>query len=234
MTGRPPSKLLVSVRSAEEARAALLGGAGLIDVKEPARGPLGAADPDVIRQVIAAVDGAAPVSAALGEWADWPGAPVPAGLMYAKWGMARQPTGDTRPVFEVRMTRSATHPVLVAYADFRRAGSPDVEWLASSAIRFRFPAFLIDTAVKDGSTLLDWVEPAALARVRFRLGDAGVAVALAGSLDEAAIRTLGALAPDWFGVRGAVCVGGRAGAVSADRVRRLRAVIVEGRRATAG
>ena len=37
--------LLVSVRSADEARTALAGGATVIDVKEPERGPLGRADP---------------------------------------------------------------------------------------------------------------------------------------------------------------------------------------------
>ena len=36
--------LLVSVRSADEAIAALAGGADVIDVKEPNRGALGAAD----------------------------------------------------------------------------------------------------------------------------------------------------------------------------------------------
>ena len=40
-----PRDYLVSVRSPEEALAALEGGADLIDVKEPSRGPLGAADP---------------------------------------------------------------------------------------------------------------------------------------------------------------------------------------------
>lgn len=232
MSVRP--KLLVSVRSAAEARAALLGGADLIDVKEPARGALGAADPEVIREVVAAVGGAVPVSAALGEWADWRGEPVPSGLSFAKWGMARQAEGDMRPVFEVRMTLAATSPVLVAYADFRRADSPDPHWLAEAAVRFKFPAFLIDTAIKDRSTLLNWIDPAALARIRFRLGDAGVAVALAGSLNEAAIRSLGPLAPDWFGVRGAACVGGRAGTISGERIRQLRAVIAAANEVYAG
>ena len=82
-------KLLVSVRSAGEARSALAGGADLIDVKEPSRGPLGAADPAVIRDVIAAVDGRVPVSAAFGEWLAWAGKKAPRGLHYAKWGLAQ-------------------------------------------------------------------------------------------------------------------------------------------------
>jgi uncharacterized protein (UPF0264 family) len=62
--------LLVSVRSAAEAEAALAGGAALIDVKEPARGSLGRADEAVIRAVLGAVAGRRPVSAALGELAE--------------------------------------------------------------------------------------------------------------------------------------------------------------------
>src|SRR4051794_2290794 len=62
--------LLVSVRSAAEALAALAGGADVIDVKEPKNGSLGAADDDTISAVVRAVNGRAPVSAALGELVD--------------------------------------------------------------------------------------------------------------------------------------------------------------------
>ena len=65
------TQLLVSVRDAAEARTAVEGGADLIDIKEPARGPLGAADVDVVEQIIAEVAGRRPVSAALGELRDW-------------------------------------------------------------------------------------------------------------------------------------------------------------------
>ena len=60
-------KLLVSVRSTAEAEAALRGGADIIDIKEPARGPLGMAPPEVCGSIVQRVAGRAPVSAALGE-----------------------------------------------------------------------------------------------------------------------------------------------------------------------
>ena len=63
--------LLVSVRSAAEAVAAVAGGASVIDVKEPDRGPLGRADVSVWREVRAVVPASIPVSVALGELADW-------------------------------------------------------------------------------------------------------------------------------------------------------------------
>src|SRR5262249_35756093 len=66
-------QLLVSVRNAQEAREALRGGADWIDLKEPFYGPLGAVDAATAREVVALVDGRAPVSAAAGELADWNG-----------------------------------------------------------------------------------------------------------------------------------------------------------------
>lgn len=234
MTDPVISKLLVSVRSADEARAALEGGAGLIDVKEPSRGPLGAADYEVIRDVLVAVAERRPVSAALGEWMNWDDRPVPEGLEYTKWGMAGLRDLPTAAFAPMRKSKYARHPVLVAYADFQRAQSPDPAWLVAYALRFQFPAFLLDTAIKDGSTLLDWIAPSTLARMRLMLADAGVKVALAGSLDEAAIRKLAPLAPDWFAVRGAACVGGREGTICADRVRKLRAIIRDESQTTVG
>jgi hypothetical protein len=168
-----------------------------------------------------------PVSAAFGEWFEWAERAVPPGLHYAKWGLARLASLPTGALAQIRTTQCAFFPVLVAYADHQRAESPDPEWLAGAAVRYHFPAFLIDTAVKDGSTLLDWIAPATLARMRLELGDAHVPIALAGSLNEATIRALGPLMPDWFAVRGAACTGGRSGAVCADRVRRLKEVIGE-------
>jgi (5-formylfuran-3-yl)methyl phosphate synthase len=234
MSDRAPPKLLVSVRSADEARAALAGGAELIDVKEPARGPLGPADVSVIRGVLSDVAGRVPVSAALGEWWDGHNWQVPGGLTYAKWGLAGRATLSSETLLHIRTTSHALFPVLVAYADSERANSPDPDFLADAAIRYHFPAFLIDTAVKDGSSLLDWIELTALARIRFRLADAGVPMALAGSLTEPAIRELAALEPDWLAVRGAACEGGRMGQVSTDRVRRLREVIAEAAATFAG
>jgi uncharacterized protein (UPF0264 family) len=63
-------QLLVSVRSAAEAEAALEGGADVIDVKEPSRGSLGRADDDVIAEVVSTVAGRRTVTAAMGELVD--------------------------------------------------------------------------------------------------------------------------------------------------------------------
>src|SRR5262245_33040885 len=85
--------LLVSVRSADEARAALAGGAAVIDVKEPDRGPLGRADARVWRDVRRVVPPTISVSVALGELPDWADQSSPApssfdGIAYRKLGLA--------------------------------------------------------------------------------------------------------------------------------------------------
>ena len=86
--------LLVSVRNAAEAEIALSAGVDLIDVKEPSRGSLGAADPAVWPDVCEVVGGRVPVSIALGELRDRehaedapPGLPS-SGVAYAKLGLA--------------------------------------------------------------------------------------------------------------------------------------------------
>lgn len=84
--------LLVSVRDASEALAALYGGADIIDIKEPLNGALGAAELSVWRAVTDIVAGARPVSAALGELQD--GATLDRarqadGMRFAKIGLSR-------------------------------------------------------------------------------------------------------------------------------------------------
>ncbi len=218
-------RLLVSVRSTAEARAALAGGADLIDIKEPARGPMGSADAATIEAIIAEVAGRVPVSAAFGEWGDWQPHPIPVGLSFAKWGMARLTEPPMLAVGRIRLAADKAKAVAVAYADFERAQSPDPDLLAWDACDMGVPAFLIDTSVKDGSTLLDWMSPITLERICRRLAFKSIAVALAGSLNEERIRELLPLNPDFFGVRGAACIGGRAGMISAERVQSLKALI---------
>jgi (5-formylfuran-3-yl)methyl phosphate synthase len=222
------SELLVSVRSVAEAAAALAGGAGLIDVKEPERGPLGRAEDETIAAVVAFVAGRRPVSAALGELADGAGPPPGVGLAYAKWGLAgcgaRPDWADTLEDARCGLERSGhgCRAVAAAYADWRRARAPAVDEVCAVACERRWAVLLMDTWDKDGSTLLDWMSVAELEQACRACRDAGVRVALAGSLGAAEIDLLRGLRPDWFAVRGAACRGGRrSDAIDPDAVRRL-------------
>src|SRR5581483_9289165 len=151
--------LLVSVRSAAEAEAALAGGAALIDVKEPRRGSLGRADDGTIAAVVRAVGGRRPVSAALGELAERRAVPI-LPLAFAKWGLAGKREHADWPG-ELRRAAGllppGCRPVAVAYADWRRAGAPAPTEVCAFAGAHHWGAFLIDTWRKDGTTLLDWL-----------------------------------------------------------------------------
>ena len=224
------TQLLVSVRSAQEAEAALRGGAALIDVKEPKHGSLGRAGDDVIAAVVRTVAGRGPVSAALGELADSPDMPVEPSLGYVKWGLAAA-REDWRSQLGGALRRLAEHrqscrAVPVAYADWRRAGAPTPEDVCSFALSHPVGAFLLDTFDKDGSTLLDWLPLDEIARLYERCRAFRVPIALAGSLGAREIGQLLPLRPDWFAVRGAVCQGQRRTAtIDEGKVRGLVALL---------
>jgi uncharacterized protein (UPF0264 family) len=212
--------LLVSVRSAPEALAAVAGGAAVIDVKEPGRGPLGRADAAVWRAVRAAVPRDVPVSVALGELAEWDGAGPPspidlAGIAYRKLGLAGGGK-DWRARWSGLCEGSGPAWVAVAYLDWDRAEAPRPEAVLDAAIGLGCAGILFDTWEKGRpAPAIDpgWVE---------RARSSGLRVAVAGGLDEAAIRRLAPLAPDLFAVRGAACRGGdRSGTIDRGRVMRL-------------
>jgi len=231
MSGTPG--LLVSVRSVDEVEAALSGGADLIDVKEPAKGPLAPAEAEVVAAVIARVKGRAPVSAALGEWS--PNAITDAHwhlelkLNYVKWGLAgysaRPGWGedllDTRRELPVGMEM-----VAVAYADWERAKSIPPAELVRFAKRFRFKAFLLDTCGKDGKTLLDFASPAEVAELVESLKRVEITVAIGGSLRPEHVKQLKAAAPDYYAVRSSVCAAGkRDGVIDAGRIKKWKEAI---------
>ncbi|HEY7328102.1 MAG TPA: (5-formylfuran-3-yl)methyl phosphate synthase [Gemmataceae bacterium] len=232
------TQLLVSVRSASEAEAALRGGAKLIDVKEPKHGSLGRARDGVISEVARTVAGRCPISAANGELIDFRRDKLPpagSGLVYVKWGLSGYRDGGKeawQPELLWAMNclqghESSCRPVAVAYADWQRAGAPRPEDVCSFAVENSTGAFLIDTWRKDGSTLLDWLSLGAIESLRGLCSAAGVPIAFAGSLGPAEIRTLLPLCPDWIAVRGAICQGKRRESVVEEgKVRMLAELLV--------
>ena len=225
--------LLVSVRSADEVAAALAGGADLIDVKEPGRGPLAPAEAEVVAAVIEAVAGKVPVSAALGEWS--PNAITEAHwhlelkLKYVKWGLAGYAPApgwgedllDTRRQLPVGMEM-----VVVAYADWERAKSVPPAEVVKFAKRFRFKAFLLDTWGKDNKTLLDFTNAAEIAELVESLKRVNTLVAVGGSLRPEQMKHLKGVTPDYFAVRSSACAAGkRDGVIDQSRVQKWKDAI---------
>jgi uncharacterized protein (UPF0264 family) len=216
--------LLVSVRTADEARAALAGGATVIDVKEPDRGPLGRADGAVWGTVRRAVPPGVPVSVALGELREWrdveaPGPGAFAEISYRKLGLAGAGPDWADEWARLRRGWGPGPPwVAVVYADRDAAGSPAPDDILEVALATGCAGLLVDTWDKSrpGPLDLSW-----LALVR-RARASGRFVALAGGLDVEAITRLAPLGPDLFAVRGAACGrGDRRGTIDPVRVARL-------------
>ena len=221
--------LLVSVRSAGEARVALAGGANVIDVKEPDRGPLGAADELVVRDVVAAVGDFVPVSMAVGELVEIGDSCLAScGAAFVKFGLSGcgTKTNWTASWYGlVARLPPDVRAVAVAYADWRAALAPSPDDVLEHAVACQCPALLIDTWEKKGRTLFDhwpWEEAQQFCR---RVRDAKLGLVLAGSLSIAEMTTAVRCRPHLIAVRGAACVGGRNGHVSLSRVRSLRAAI---------
>ncbi len=218
------TQLLVSVRDGQEARAALDGGAAVIDVKEPLYGSLGAAPADRWDEVVRCVQRRVPVSVALGELTD---AELPVRLRnlpsvdFAKVGLAgcrwlpdwvdrwRQVTQHLRP---------AVAPVAVIYADWQQVAAPSPLEVLYHAQQLGCRAVLWDTCRKDGTRLFDHLPVDRLTPLTKQARDAGQLVVLAGSLGLADLLTIQSLAPDFVAVRGAVCDGARVAAVQQSRV----------------
>ena len=189
-------KLLVSVVDAVEARAAAAAGADIVDVKNPAEGSLGAPTPAVIAAVRDAVGGERPVSAAIGDMPNLPGTAALAALGAALSGAAFVKVGlhgvsseeDAvallRAVHEAVADVDGAVVVAGAYADARRLAHAPLapELLPRVARAAGVGICLLDTAVKDGRGLLDWLSPDALTALVADAHAAGLQVALAGAL----------------------------------------------------
>jgi uncharacterized protein (UPF0264 family)/GNAT superfamily N-acetyltransferase len=212
-------RLLVSVTDAEEARLALAGGVDVVDVKNPAEGSLGAPVPAVIAAVRAVVPAGRPLSVAIGDMPHLPGTAALAaagaagcGADYVKVGLWGSSTED-EAVALLSAVREAVDGgaavIAAAYADAERAPGLPPGSLVAAARRAGVAGCLLDTAVKDGRGLFEWLDAHALTGLIADAHAAGLEVALAGALraeDLPAVRATGA---DIAGVRSAACRDGR-------------------------
>lgn len=235
--------LLVSVRQVGEAAAAIAGGAAIIDVKDPARGPLGRADAAVAAAVVGAVAGRAPVTLACDELAAGvdsildhladvlrllpAGVAPPVGIKAGPAGLSQAAWRDAFARLARRLPRGI-EPVAVAYADSEAAAAPRAEGLLVEAAGLGATTMLIDTFDKQGPGLFEAVGRGTVADWIALAAERGVTLALAGRLTGEDVATGFALGADICGVRTAACDGGRLGSVDAPLVRRLVTLVATG------
>jgi (5-formylfuran-3-yl)methyl phosphate synthase len=229
-------RLLVSVTEADEARVAVEAGVDIVDVKNPAEGSLGAPRPGVIERVREVVPPERAVSAAIGDLPNLPGTAAlaalgaaRAGAAYVKVGLWGTSTTDAAAAL-LRAVREAVDGgaavIAAAYADAERVpcGPLAPGAVVEAARRAGVGGCLLDTAVKDGRGLFEWLTPEALGTLVAEGHAAGLEMALAGALRAEELPVVRATGADIAGVRAAACRDGRRTApLDAEQIARLRA-----------
>jgi dihydroneopterin aldolase len=217
-------RLLASVQDGSEADAALLGGADVIDFKDPSRGALGALPVERIAAGVLRVARRAPTSATAGDWPLDPNALRAAGerigatsVDFVKLGLL--PGAELEDCIAGLAPLAARYRTVAVFFADRGAPLDALRALREAG----FAGAMIDTFDKKGGSLRQHLADEAL-RAFVALGrELGLMIGFAGSLRIEDIAPLAAIGPDLLGFRGALCQpGGRAAALSAERVRAVR------------
>jgi len=212
-------KLLVSPQSISEVREVLKASQNLIiDIKRPAEGSLGANFPWIINQVRKIIPNTVELSATLGDLPNLPGTAALAasglahcGVDYVKAGIMG-PKTEEEAIFLIKQICHAVQDinsnikvVAAGYADAERFGGispliiPEIAAAADSNLA------MLDTAIKDGKNLFDFLSPPELIQFVEKAHESGLKVALAGSLRKEDLIPLIQIHPDIIGVRSALC-----------------------------
>lgn len=230
-------KLLVSPINVEEAKIAKLGGADIIDVKNPKEGSLGANFPWVIKAVKKAV-GNVPVSATIGDFDYKPGTAslaalgaASAGAEYIKVGLYGIHTREQAMDMLVNIVRSVKSydknkkVVAAGYSDYRRINSISPFELPLIGAEAGVDVVMVDTGIKDGRSTFEFLTEDELKEFVSSARKLGLQTALAGTIKFEDMPLLKEISPDIIGVRGCVCGGDRDSTIKKELVARLKAEI---------
>lgn len=200
------TRILGSVRNPQEAELLLQTAVAILDLKDPARGALGAADSVTVRQVVEKVQGRRHVSAAAGS-ADDEDVLEQArrlsleGVDFVKIGFSRLSQQALLSEFRAAIA-TPVQAVAVLFVD-----CPEIDpmqWIEPAHVA-GFTGLMLDTADKHSGPLdrhmnlvqaTDWVQAAR---------ESGLLCGLAGRLDAESARYFLSARPDYLGFRGALC-----------------------------
>jgi hypothetical protein len=216
----------------EEAKSAVIGGADIIDVKNPKEGSLGANFPWVIRS-IKEVIGDKTLSAAIGD-IDKPGTASLAalgaaisGAEYIKVGLKVGTKGEAMNIMEnaiksVKEFDARKKVVAAGYSDYERMGTFSPFELPDIGREVNADVVMVDTGIKDGKSTFEFLSDEALVELVTRARELGMEMAIAGSIKFEDIDQIKRIDPDILGVRGIVCGGDRNARIKRELVERLR------------
>lgn len=219
--------MLASVADVAEAEIAIIEGADIIDLKDPADGPLGALPLATVEAVVGAAVGRRLVSAVAGNLEMIPAVLRDAveklaatGADYVKVGFSPS-ASMLECVAALRPLASRVKLVGVLFADL----DPDLSVLSHFAAA-GFAGVMLDTANKGKGRLIDHMDIAALKRFVDACRALELAAGLAGSLEPPDIARLLLLEPSFLGFRGALCTAReRSTRLDAKQVKLIRDLI---------
>ncbi len=231
-------KLLISPMDKEEALEAIKGGADIIDIKNPKEGSLGASYPWIVEEIKNLCKDRE-TSATLGDIKKGFGlvslgayALASIGVDYIKVGFLMDNFNEAIKLAQtvkksIKYSKNSQKSklILAGYGDYRTINSISPLKLVDVAEMSGADGVMVDTYQKSGKTLLDYMNYDEIKEFIEKAKENGLIVALAGSLGREEILKLRELKPDVFGVRGAVCIGGRLGRISSKLVKELKTLI---------
>jgi uncharacterized protein (UPF0264 family) len=230
-------KLLVSPINVEEANICKLGGADIIDVKNPKEGSLGANFPWMIKAV-KKVAGNVPVSATIGDFNYKPGTAslaalgaAVAGAEYIKVGLYDIQTREQALEMLTNIVRSVKDydknkkVVASGYSDYRRINSISLFELPEVGEQAGVDVVMMDTGIKDGRSTFEFITAQELMDFVGDAKERGLQTAIAGTIKFKDIPQLKCISPDIIGVRGCVCGGDRNSSIKRELVERLKTEI---------
>ena len=214
--------LMVSVQDVEEALEAERGGADVVDVKNLQEALVGSGHPTTVRQVRAMIQPENHVSVTLGVVPNQAGTvamaayaaavmdatSVKIGFMVTDYDVAVEVLRESRRAMEGYNTKL----VGSLFADnLLYEGGLDPHLMVQLAKDGECDGFLIDTLIKDGRNLFDFLTEAELRDIVLEGKKLGLSTALSGHLKMDDLDELARVNPDIVGVRGAVCASGDRG-----------------------
>ena len=208
--------LMVSVQNLYEAKQALKGGADIVDVKNLQEALVGSAHPNVVKEIRDEVPSAHHASVTLGVVPNQIGTvsmavyaagildatSVKVGFMVSEYDVAL----ETLLAAKEALIGTQTKLIGSLFADnLLYDGGIDPDLMVQLAKEGQCDGFLIDTLVKDGRNLFDFVPEDRLKEMVLEGKELGMSTALSGHLKMSDLDELSRVNPDIVGVRGAVC-----------------------------
>ena len=202
----------------KEASEAAWGGADIIDVKNPQEGALGANYPWIIKQIREITPKNIEVSCTLGDVPNLPGSICLAalgaaslGVDYIKVGLYGFKTAQDAIFLLKNVSKAAKEynskikVAAVGYADAKKVCALDPMLIPEIAFKAQADLAMLDTAIKDGKNLFDYLRPEKVEQFISETHKLGLKAALAGSLRKQDLPLVYSLGADVAGLRGAAC-----------------------------